>query len=201
VKIGCQNGKAGTRKAHSIADVSIAQERPIIRIGSGARRGPTAEHAEEDQRPGKIRPLMKSDPGRNDPPGRSICSIPSRKGIAATTIQSVIGSCPIRAAASVVAIVEKVLEISPSSAAARKLSQVSEGGLSRLRYADGTNGSSGTGYPLAVSKFGSARRVIRTPRAIHSRESARNSWAIRRAGSQTRQNAAGALSAASCSGF
>jgi hypothetical protein len=37
-----------------------------------------------------------------------------------------------RAAASVVAMVEKVLEISPSNAAARKLSQISDGCVSRL---------------------------------------------------------------------
>jgi hypothetical protein len=79
------------------------------------------------------------------------CSTGSRKGIAATTIQSVIGSCPMRAAASVVAIVEKVLLISPSSAAARKFSQTSDDGFSRGEFKMTT--SSATSCEAGASNY------------------------------------------------
>ena len=50
----------------------------------------------------------------------SLLSIPSRNGMVATTIQSTTASRPIRAARNWLTRVEKVLETSPRSAAARQ---------------------------------------------------------------------------------
>ena len=59
----------------------------------------------------------------------------------------------------------------------------------------------GTDSPPAALISGSARRTVRTSRADRSLKTARSSSAIRRADCRTRRNAAGAPSAASCSGF